>query len=119
MSVWSSWSYECTFPIGTRLNPDSEKFYDVCKVGDRVSVACEDGDGGYAHHMLDDLVELFGKPLDEVPGLELHAWYRYEEDGCDEVTVDIKDGKVRCEQTVKTWEPCTLAETGIEIGRKE
>ena len=115
MSVWSSWNYECTFPIGTRLNPDSEKFYDVCKVGDRVSVAVDDGMNSRVEDFLFDLVVLFDKPMDEVPGLELNAWYRYEEDEYDEVRIEIKDGEVKCEQTVKTWEPCTLAEAGIRI----
>lgn len=116
MSVYSSWNYECTFPIGTRLDPKSFAIDAVTKIGDRMSVTCEDGDGGYASHILDDLIELFGKPLDEVPGLELHAWYRYEEDEYDEFTIDIKDGKVTCERTVKTWKPCTLDETDINIG---
>ena len=119
MSVWSSWNYKASFPKGTKLNPDSYDYEHVVEIGDHLEVTYEGGDGGYAYHILEDLIELFDKPLDEVPGLELHAWYRYEEDGYDEVTVDIKDGKVKCEQTVKTWEPCTLAQTGISIGRKE
>ena len=118
MSVWSSWSYECTFPKGTRLDARSEDYKLVQDMGDRYEIEYE-GDGGYSGRILDDLVVLFGMPLDEVPGLELHAWYRHEEEEYYEVTVDIKDGKVKCEQTVTMWEPCTLAETGIGFGRKE
>lgn len=119
MSVNSSWSYECRVPKGTKLNHESCDYPYVRDKGDHFEVSFEDGDGGYAEDILEDLVTLFGMPLDEVPGLELHAWYRYEEDDHDEVTVDIRDGKVECEETVKKWRPCTLEETGIGIGRRE
>jgi len=118
MSVWSSWSYGASFPKDTKINPESRDYKLVQDEDDHYEIEYE-GDGGYAEHILEDLVELFGMPLDEVKGLVLHAWYRFEDEDFNEVTVDIKDGKVTCEQTVKVWEPCSLSETGISIGHEE
>ena len=113
MSICSYSNYECTFPIGTKVNPSG--WLEPKERDGRMYVYNED-EGRYSETFLDELVKLFDMPLDEVPGLELDAYYQCYEDEGWQCTVHIEDGKVTCQETVIEWRDCTLLHTGVDIG---
>jgi len=89
MSISSYYNYTCTFPKGTETNQTK------LPVEDKGDVMCifDEGGGWYSDTCLEELVEMFGKPLDQVPGLDLHLYYECEEDGFWKMELDIVDGK--------------------------
>lgn len=113
--VHSSWSYTCTFPKDAEIDKGCRAHLKVKEDGGRLKIEDKSDGYGYIFYLLDELVELFGKPLDEVDRLELDAWYRYDEDDCQEVKLHIEDGAINCEKTKKVWVPATLEGTGFSI----
>jgi len=76
-------------------NVDISKL-DWCKteiVGDLVMFETGDYDATWPEHVLDDLIDAFGKPLDEAEGLNLHVEYRDFDGGCNRYLLEIIDGR--------------------------
>ena len=98
MSIRSSGYYELAWPKDTPINPN--RFWKAAleDLGEKLYLWCEIIDE-YSLHVLNDAYEMFGKPLDEVQGLELHLVYECYEDGFYEFHLDIVDGKVRYEES--------------------
>lgn len=116
MSICSYCNFDCWYPIDTETNDSKWLLPEEQDGRMHVEADCE---GLYSDSFLDDLVDLFGKPLDEVPGLELEAFYQcYDDDGW-QCILTIKDGKVTCQETVLVWQECTLDSTPINIGHKK
>lgn len=89
MSISSYYDYTCTFPKDTEFD---KAVMNVEDKGDRWEIY-DEGDGAYSETCLEELVEVFGKPLDKVPGLELDLYYECHEDGFWKMELDIMDGK--------------------------
>lgn len=71
----------------------------------------------YPGHVLEGFIELFGRPLDQVPDLFLHCHYEtncVDEGffGCDLV---IKDGKCTYSQSVIEYKDCPMSACPIKI----
>lgn len=102
MSYNSYTTYDCTVPDTTMLHGDFENWHDAFADAfinhDTKSGTYEihyDGRTKWTRDILDDLLDLFQMPLDEVPGLELHCHYETDEDGHWECELDIVDGKCK------------------------
>lgn len=122
MSICSFCSIDAKFPLGTELDPKSELYPNVIERGGEYELHCEN-DGCYSDYVLEDVVDLFGKPLDEVPGLSLDCWYELMEDDGWRFNVWVDDGKVTCQQTETRWVDCTVEDLNIgpilSMGTKE
>lgn len=116
MSINSYSNYEASFPKGTKLSNKSYLYDKLDDYGDRYHIFFEDN-GARSESFLDELITLFGKPLDRIPGLKLEAFYSLDEDEHWEFRLEIDDGKVECSQTVTTWKDCAVEDAGVDIGR--
>lgn len=110
MSYNSYTTYDCTVPDTTVLHGKFETNY--CNftyasfdhdTESGTYVIHLDGETKWIDNILDDLLDLFQMPLDEVPGLELHCHYETDESGHWECELDIVDGK------------CTYSESEIKM----
>jgi len=59
----------------------------------RVQFALTYDDAPYPDDLLDDLIDAFGSPLDEVRGLYLFVEYRDIDEGCERYVLEIIDGR--------------------------
>lgn len=116
MSVCSYFNVTCTFPKDTKIYKQPYSCELVETSDGRYEVGWE-SEGDYSNHLFDELVEMFGKPLDEVPGLYLDSFYHYYEDEGWQFMIEIKDGEVKCSETEIVWKPTTVETAGIDIGR--
>jgi len=89
MDISSKLTYHCNFPKGTKTNLTAPVFeYSGdrwCVEGERQNV--------YPDTCLKGLTEMFGKPLDEVPGLELYMEYESYMDGFFRMSLTLCYGK--------------------------
>lgn len=118
MSICSYSNYEAIFPKDTPLSAKSWEYDRAVEFGDSLRLYVEQ-DGTYYETFLDELIKLFDKPLDEVPGLHLDAYYQSYEDEGWQFTLHIDDGKVECEQTEIVWNKTTPEKVGVDIGRRD
>lgn len=86
--------------------------------GDRACGEWSDGTG-YADGVLREVIEMFGMPLDEVPGLRLHChWDTAEVDdgylGCE---LTIADGECRYKESYVGWADRPMDDCPFDIGR--
>lgn len=104
MSVHSYTVFDCTFPVDTeigdinRLSLYGGWSYGVSDKEGRYEIDF-DGETSWSDGILENLTALFGKRLDEVPGLELSLNYQCLEDGYFECNLRIKDGKCEYEES--------------------
>lgn len=116
MSICSYAQYTCTFPKDTEFRKGVDP--STLKVNDNDEYeVCADTEGYGSDNFLDNLVDLFDRPLDKVPGLYLDAYYQCYDDEGWQCMLEIKDGKVTCQETEIVWKPVTLDETDIDIGQ--
>lgn len=127
MGISSYTSYDCSFPKGSVPQERLEEWANDPYVwvnrmmvdGDEVTLNF-DGETGYSSYVLDDLVGLFERPLDEVRGLRLDLHYETTEVdggffGCD---LHIEGGKCRYEESEIVYREHPMDECPISIGRK-
>lgn len=99
MSVNSFARINCRFPKSTKVNHNNHMKTD--DLGDTLLISC-DVDGEYEGAVLDELVDFFDRPLDEVRGLVLHVTYEsWDGDGYYRSAFDIANGK-------KTYKESTI-----------
>lgn len=87
--ISSFYNYTCTFPKDTEFDKAAMRVKDK---GNRWEIY-DEGDGAYSDTCLEELVSVFGKPLDKVPGLELDLYYECHENEYWTMTLAIRDGK--------------------------
>ena len=93
MGISSYTNYECSFPKGSVPQERLEEWANdpymwvnrMVVDGDEVTIHF-DGETGYSSYVLDDLVGLFDRPLDEVLGLRMDLHYAT----CTSRTVDAR-----------------------------
>ena len=112
MSICSYCSIEMTFPFDTEFDAHSH-YASMLRVKNGQYYLYMDGESCYADYVLEDVVDLFGKPLDKVAGLHLECFYELMEDDGWRFTINIDDGKVSCQQTETRWVDCSVKELGI------
>lgn len=91
MSVNSFARINCRFPKSTEVNHNNHM--KTADLGDTLLISY-DVDGRYEDTVLDELVDFFDRPLDEVRGLVLHVTYEsWDADGYYRSSFDIVNGK--------------------------
>ena len=91
MSVNSFARVNCRFPKSAKVN--HSKYIKPDDLGDTLLISY-DVNGRYEDTVLDELVDLFDRPLDEVRGLVLHVTYEsWDADGYYRSSFDIVNGK--------------------------
>ena len=122
MSINSYYTLRFTFPVSTEVTTslvgtNNKRVHGAWVTCDgSVYTVDDEGSGFYSIGLLDWVIDLFGKPLDEVPGLHLELGYEcYEEDpfAC---TLRIDDGKVDYEEATMCWKKAPMSECFIAIG---
>jgi hypothetical protein len=113
MSISSYGQVECTFPKGTELHED--EFTTEIGECDGKPYIFEEFDGYHSDTILEEYVRLFGKPLDEVEGLDLHLYYECFEDGFWKMELDIKDGKCHFEESEIVMHERPMSECPVDI----
>lgn len=113
MSIDSHANIWCTFPKGTETHTDTYHIYDLYGR----SLIDDYYDRVYSDHLLDDLVAFFGKPLDQVPGIELHVSYETWDDGYFRMEFDIVDGKKYYRESFIEMRPQPMSECPFDYGQ--
>lgn len=113
MSISSYGHVECTFPEGTELHEDL--YTPEVSECDSKPYIFEEFDGHYSNTILDGYVKLFGKPLDEVDGLDLHLYYECLDDGFWKMELDIRDGKCHYEESEIVMHERPMSECPVDI----
>jgi len=91
MSIDSYATIWCKFPKSTKINHG--KHMEANDLGDTLLISYH-VDGRYEGAVLDELVDFFDRPLDEVRGLVLRATYEsWNADGYYRSAFDIVNGK--------------------------
>lgn len=118
MSINSWGFYEVSWPKATPIDRDW-----LCKGEPEDVIGCpslcfvsREFNGIYSTHALADMIEMFGRPLDKVEGLELHCVFCCNEDEYFECHLDILDGKVYYEESKVVFEDKDASECPIDIG---
>lgn len=110
-----SWgSIDCVFPKDTELKTDA---YIICENGKDMFAIYDDFYDQYSNHVLDDLVAFFGRPLDKVPGLELHVSFETCEEGFFKMELDIVDGKVTYRESRIVMEERPICKSPFDFGQ--
>ena len=120
MSTSSYGQVECTFPKGTELHEEEYFTPKVDELNGKPYIF-EEFDGCYSETILEGYVQLFGKPLDEVEGLDLHLYYECLDDGYWNMELDIKDGECRYQESeiVMRERPMRKCPVDIMIGTRK
>lgn len=116
MSIRSYCYYEATWPKETPIDEGWLYKDEPEDLGESLRVERELYDL-YEERVLEDLVKMFGKPLDEVSGLELHCEYTCYDDGYYEGRLDIVDGHVTYKEAKRVFVERPIRECLIDIGR--
>lgn len=112
----SSWGYiECEFPKGTETHGDG---YYISELGNGHMYLSDDICNQYSNHVLDDLVEFFGRPLDEVDGLELHVEYETADEGYFRMEFDIVNGKKTYKESRVVMDDAPLYKCPFDYGQR-
>lgn len=115
MGIRSFGWYEAKWPKGTPIDRDWLMRGEPEEEGDALGVWRDFSDIGPGD-LLYDLVMMFGRPLMEVEGLDLHCEYQCDEDERFECHLDILDGRATYEESVVTFERRPMGECPIGIG---
>ena len=121
MSIYSYTTYTCSFPTE---EADAERLAEVYgtvrEVGNFRTEIQFDGETTYSDDILCDLVPVFGKPLDEVPGLKLELHYETTDvdEGFFGFDLTIDDGKATYRESCIEYRERPMSEcpTALDYG---